>query len=100
MISTIVVLYLSLVTETKKDIDVNLYALSKYGNYNECRSHRNLLEKKGAKQYYNVPEGKRLMYFCSIIKYDSNFPDIHSYVPKIPYCNKEKKGKYFCGYPI
>jgi len=100
MVSTIVVLYLSLLTETKKDIDVQLFAISKYNSYVECKDHKAFLERKKTLKLLNTPEGKSYMYFCTIISYDPNDSEKHKYIPKIPYCSKNKKNLYYCGHPI
>jgi hypothetical protein len=94
MITTIVVLYLSVVTETKDNVDITFFPVNKYSSYRQCEGHKKIIDKKQVK--YIQPKNKTKLYFCSSIPYT----DAHSYIDEIPQCSKYIKNKYFCGYPI
>jgi hypothetical protein len=103
MISTIIVLYLSVLTETKNNIDVNFFAISKYTSFEECRSHKSFLDKKNIKNKYSDVNKQAKIYFCSAVPKGKDLKskkEIQEYVSEIPYCSKYKKNKYFCGHPI
>lgn len=99
MITTIVVLYLSVVTEIKGNVDITFLPVNKYSSYRECEGHKKIIDKKQLK--FVQSKNKTKLYFCSSIPYDTKaLKETHSYVEEIPQCSKYVKNKYFCGYPI
>lgn len=98
MTTSLVILYLSVLVGGSTNYDVQLHPISRYEKKAQCEEHKKYVVRSMKKQ--GTYDKSTMIFFCTPIKYNNDNPEIFSYVPKIPFCKKQKKSVYFCGYPL